>query len=65
MFSSQFSNPPHLGASFTLILSSSFHLHPPRVDQVVDFDPYPISTFLKSLGVAVRLKITVQLSLPH
>ena len=50
---------------FPFILSSFFHLHPPRVDQVVDFHSYPISTLLKSLGVAVRLKITVQVSLSH
>ena len=36
-----------------------FHLHPPHVDQVIGVDPCPISTFLKSLGVTVRLKITV------
>ena len=36
-----------------------FHLHPPRVDQVTGDDPYPINTFLKSLGVAETLKITV------
>ena len=65
VFSSQFSHPSHSGASFSLILSSSFHLHPPCVDQVADFDPCPISIFLKSLGVVVRLKITVQASLPH
>ena len=28
-------------------------------------DTCPISTFLESLGVAIRLKITVQVSLPH
>ena len=57
--------PSHRGASFSFILSSFFNLHPLRVDQVVGFDPYPINTFLKSLGVAVRLKIIVQVSLPH
>ena len=56
---------PPLGSSFSFILPSFFHLHPPRVDQVVDFHSYPISTLLKSLGVAVRLKITVLVSLLH
>ena len=37
----------------------------PRLDQISSVDPYPISTFLKSLGVVIRLKITVQVSLPH
>ena len=60
-----FFNPPPSGSSFSFILSSFFHLHPPRVDQVAGFDPCPINTFLNSLGVAVRLKITVQVSLPH
>ena len=44
---------------YTLFL---FHLHPPRVDQIIGVDPCPINTFLKSLGVAVRLKIIVQVS---
>ena len=57
--------PSHRGASFSFILSPFFHLHPLRVDQVVGFDSYSISTFLKSLGVAVRLLITVQISHPH
>ena len=42
-----------------------FHLYPPFVDQIVGVDPYPISTFLKSLAVIIRLKITVQVSPPH
>ena len=53
------------GYSFSFILSSFFHLHPPCVDQVSGVDSCPINTFLKSLGVAVRLKITVQISFPH
>ena len=65
VFFSFFFNPPPPGSSFSFILSSFFHLHPPRVDHVTGFDPYPISTFLKSLGVAIRLKITIQVSLPH
>ena len=59
------SNPPSSRYSFSFILSSFFHLHPLRVDQVAGFDPYPISTFLKFLGVAIRLKITIQVSLLH
>ena len=57
--------PPFLsGYSFfyTIFL---FHLHPSRVDQTTGVDSYLISTFLKSLAVVVRLKITVQVSLPH
>ena len=65
VFSSQFSDPPCLGASFSLTVSSSFDLYPPRVDQVANFDPCPINIFLKSLGVVVRLKIIVQVSLPY
>ena len=59
------SNPPSSRYSFSFILSSFFHLHPLRVDQVVGVDPCPINTLLKSLGVAVRLKIIFQVSLPH
>ena len=65
VFFSFFFNPPPSGSSFSFILSSFFHLHPPRVDKVAGFDPCPINTFLNSLGVVVRLKITVQVSLPH
>ena len=64
VFFSFFFNPPPPGSSFSFILSS-FHLHPPRVDQVAGVDPCPINTFLKSLGVVVRLKITVHVSLSH
>ena len=65
VFFSFFFNPPPPGSSFSFILSSFFHLHPPRVDQVAGVDPCPINTFLKSLGVVVRLKITVHVSLSH
>ena len=41
------------------------YLSPLRVDQIADLDTSPISTFLKSLGVAIRLKITVQVSPSH
>ena len=59
MFFYSSSDPPSLGYSFSFILSSFFHLHPSGVDQVVGVDPCPIRTFLKSLGVAIRLKITI------
>ena len=65
VFFSFFFNPPPSGSSFSFVLSSFFHLHPPRVDQVAGVDPCPINTFLKSLGVVVRLKITVHVSLSH
>ena len=41
------------------------YLSPPCVDQMADSFPYPISTFLKSLDIAVRLNSTVQVSPPH
>ena len=59
------SDPLSSAYSFYFILPSFFHLHPLRVDQAVGIDSCSISTFLKSLGIAVRLKITVQVSLPH
>ena len=59
------SDPLSLGYSFSFIPSSFFHLHPPHLDQIASVDSYSISTFLKSLGVAVRLKIIVHVSLPH
>ena len=65
VFSTDFSDPYPLGVSFSFILFSLFHLHPSRVGQVTGLDPCPINTFLKSLGVVVRLKFTVQVSLPH
>ena len=58
-------DPLPLGASFSFILSYFLHFHPPRVGQIAAFDPYPISTFQKYLRVVVRLKITIQVSLPH
>jgi len=51
--------------SFSFILLHSFHLHLSRVDQIIGVDPCTINTFLKSLGVAVKLKITIHVSLPH
>ena len=65
IFFSYFSYPFPSWSSSHFILSSFFYFDPPRVDQVADVDPCSISTFLKYLGVAVRLKITVQVSLPH
>ena len=59
------SRSPFLRGFFLFYTIFFFHLHPPRVDQVTGVDPCPISTFLKSLGVAIRQKITVQASLPH
>ena len=41
------------------------HLSPPCVDQMAGFYSCPINTFLKLLGVAVRLNISVQASPPH
>ena len=43
-------------SSFYFILSCFFHLHPPRVDQIVGVDSYPISTFLKFLGSSCKAK---------
>ena len=58
-------DPLSSGYSSSFILSSFSHLHPPCIDQVAGANPCPISFFLKSLGVAVRLKIIVQVSLSH
>ena len=33
-----------------------FHLYPPHADQIVGVDPYPISTFLKSLGSSYKVE---------
>ena len=39
---------------------SFFHLSPPHVDLIINLlDTCPISTFLKSLEVIVKLKVTV------
>ena len=65
VFFSQFSNPLHRRASLSIIYPSPLHLHRPGVGQVVGFDFRPISTFLKSLEVAVRLLATVQVSPSH
>ena len=56
---------PSLIASFLSYTIFPFHLYSPRVGQMVGVDTCPISTFLKSLGVAVRLKNNVQKSLPY
>ena len=51
--------------SFSFYTIFPFHLYPPCASRMVGVDTCLISTFLKSLGVAVRLKNTVQRSLPH
>ena len=49
-----------ISRSFTLKVSRPFyttfpfHLHLPRVDQIVGIHPCPISTFLKSLGSSCK-----------
>ena len=53
------------GSFFYFILPSFFHPYLPRVGWIAGIDPCSISTFLKFLVVAVKLKITVQLSPPH
>ena len=49
----------------SLYSPSLLYLSPVRVDHIADLNTSPISTFLKSLELAVRLKITVQVSPPH
>jgi len=49
----------------SLYSPTSLHLSPPCVNQIVGFDHCPISTFLKSLRVAIRLNITVKVSPSH
>ena len=50
----------HLQWDFSFLYSPSLlHLSPPRVDQIAGFDTCPINTFLKSLGIALRLNITI------
>jgi len=66
VFSSfQLSDAPLQWDPSPLYYPSFFYLSPPRVDQMVGFCLYPISTFPKLLVVAVRLNLTVQASLPH
>ena len=54
-----------LKTSPLFILSLPSHFYPSHEQQIACVNPYPISTLLKSLGVAVRLKCTVQISLPY
>ena len=49
----------------SLYSPSLLYLSHVRVDHITDLDTSPISTFLESLRVAVRLKITVQVSPLH
>ena len=51
---------------FSLLYSHSFfHLSPSHVDQIAGPNTCPISIFLKSLGVAVGLKVIIQVSPLH
>ena len=43
-----------LRASLLFYTTFPFHLYPPHADQIVGVDPYPISTFLKSLGSSYK-----------
>ena len=45
---------PSLKVSLPFYTIFSFHLYPPRADQIIGVDPYPISTFLKSLGSSYK-----------
>ena len=47
---------PFLRASPLFYTTSPFHLYPPRVDQIVGVDPYPISTFLRTLGNSCKVE---------
>ena len=45
---------------------SFFHLSLPRLDQIANLlNTCSISSFLKSLWIAIRLEVTVQVSFPH
>ena len=59
------SRSPTLIVSFSLYTIFPFYLYPPCVGQMVGVDTYLLSPFLKSLGVTIRLKNTVQRSLSH
>ena len=45
---------PSLKVSLPFYTIFSFHLYPPRTDQIISVDPCPISTFLKSLGSSCK-----------
>ena len=63
-FFPDFQMMPIIMGFFPLYFIPFFHLSSPRVDQIANlFDTCPICTFLKSLEVAVRLKVIVQVSL--
>ena len=56
---------PSIMGFFFFIFPFLLHLSPPHVDQIAGSDLCPISPFLKSLWVAIRLNVTVQVSPPH
>ena len=61
-----FDDPLCNGILLLLYSLPFFHLSLSHVDQIANLlDTCPIITFLKSLWVAVRLEVTVKLSLPH
>ena len=62
-----FSHDPLCNGILLLLYPLSFfHLSRPRIDQIANLlDTCPVSTFLKSLWVAVRLEVTVQISPPY
>ena len=55
----------NIGVFSSLYSPSLLHLSPPHVDQIAGSDHCPISPFLKSLGRAIRLNITIWVSPPH
>ena len=61
-----FSHDPLCNGILLLYPLSFFHLSCPRVDQIANLlNICPISTFLKSLWVAMRLEVIIQVSPPH
>ena len=61
-----FDSPPSVMESFPFYTLLFFHPRLSHVDQIANLlDIGPISTSLKSLWVAVRLEVTIQVSLPH
>ena len=65
VFFYQFSDPLQQWNFSSLYCPSLLHLSHPHVDQMANPYPYPISTLLKFLEIAIRLNITVQVSPPH
>ena len=61
-----FNDPFYSGILSFLCSFRFFHLSLPCVDQIAYLlDTCPISIFLKFLWVAVRLEVTIQVSLPY